>query len=116
MPTGTLVATWIPIAANAITVLAVSIYPLVSVMRTSSAQPRPWRWLWALATLGPGLVCIVLMPNRWFIALALNWFVWLLFLWRARALTWRTSRPWITGTLVAIAVVLAGFVVHSTLT
>lgn len=113
MPAGSLVATWIFIAANALTVLAGSVYPFVSVMRTARAQPRALRWLWALATLLPGLVCMALMPSKQFVALALNWLVWLVFLWRARALTWRMSRPYTTGTLAAIAVLAAGFVGHA---
>jgi cytochrome c-type biogenesis protein CcmH/NrfG len=34
----------------------------------------------------------------------------LIFLWRARALTWRVVRPWSTGILAAIAVLAAGYV------
>src|ERR1700712_2510481 len=110
MLTGAHVSTWIFIALGALALLAGSVYPFVSVMRTARALPSVWRWLWALATIFPGLVCIALMSGRQFVALALNWLVWVIFLWRARALTWRVARPWSTGILAAVAVLAAGYV------
>ena len=110
MPTNALFTTLIVLAVGVLAVLAGSVYPFVSVVRTSRALPSLWRWLWALSTIFPGLVCVALMPSRQFVALGLNWLVWLFFLWRARALTWRVARPWKTGILAAIALLAAGYV------
>ena len=113
MPPGAHTFTWIFVAAGSLALLAGTVYPVLSVIRTSRGQPRVWRWVWALSTTLPGLVCLAMMPGRQLVGLALNWIIWLAFLWRARALTWRVARPWSTGILAAIAVLAAGFVGHA---
>lgn len=110
MPTGANVSTWMLIGAGTLALLAGSVYPFVSVMRTAGALPLVRRWLWALATVIPGLVCIAFMPSRQFVALALNWLAWLIFLWHSGALTWHVERPWRTGVLGAIALLAVAYV------
>jgi len=90
--------------------LAVLVYPFVSVMRATRAKPRVFRWTWALATLVPGFVCMALAHGQEFIGLVVNWLVWLVFLWRARALAWRRPRRWATPALAIVAVLLTASV------
>ena len=113
MPPGAHTFAGIFVAAGSLALLAGTVYPVLSVMRTARGRPRVWRWGWALSTIFPGLVCLAMMPSRPFVGLALNWIIWLIFLWRARALTWRMARPWSTGLLAAIAILAAGFVGHA---
>ena len=113
MPASTPLAQVIFVAALSVAaILAAFVYPIVSVVRAARAKPRALRWAWALATLVPGLVCIALMHGQELVGLVVNWIVWLVLLWRARALAWRASRRWSTPTLAVITLLMAAYVGH----
>ncbi len=102
-PIGQLIFIW---TFGTAAVLVALFYPFVSVLRTARARPRAFRWSWALATLVPGFICTALMHGQ-FIGLVVNWLVWVIFLWRAKALSWRGSRRRVTPVLAVVAVLLA---------
>ncbi len=111
MPASTPIGQVILIGAlSTAAVLTVLVYPFVSVMRATRTKPRAFRWTWAPATLVPGFVCIALMHGQELIGLVVNWLVWLVFLWRARALAWRRPRRWATPALAVLAALLTASV------